>query len=571
MKNKVPQFLALLVMLIILTPLCSNCQIAKTFAGTNDSTKTFVLSSSSTPAQVKLFGYVKDSLGKAVASSYIYLSDNNYAYVGDIYPNSSGYYEFTAPYRESFTFRVYGHGNHPYLMSYIPSSKTVFPGLSAEVDTDFILLPGANIIVNTFDNNGSLLRTKDFREVTGGNAYDTNLDDLPSYGVFDSISDDYSQGKYELTRPACIVFPQTPFAIHILWEIPGFGKVILTADNSSKGYLVEKQGGQLDLNFNYEATKSKIAAFQRDYDQAKNQNYAISDPVKAGLDQSKAHLKTAEVFLSNNDVKRMVEELNLALNQSLWAHEQLLFDKARADIENGRKNWVSLNILDSTDKPAANYSVTFTQVSASFLFGADPIGKSSSFDQNYVDLLKNAGVNYSFMKAPWGSVEPEPGKFDWSYVDSYQNITAHATNGFKSMGSLAVWFSRGGGSDFYSPTYQDNMTLTELESNAYEHMKTLSARYNNSIGVWEINEQNSGWSNVLNLTWTQKIEVLKACIQGVKAGNPSALILFNANALPYEFGHTVMLENLDEKAGAISFPEFLSLLIDKQVPVDIIG
>ena len=523
------------------------------------------------PTQVNLYGYVKDINGVAIESSNIYISDNDREYVGNIVPNSSGYYSIAVPYHESFTLNVKGFGVSPNLLYYIPQSKTVSTKLSS-IEINFALQPGANILVNTYDNNGTLLREEDFKEFTNSNAFVTDINNLPSYAVFDSIHDNISQAddyNYNLTRPACIVLPKTPFCIHLLWNVPGFGKVMLTADNSSNGYLVRNQGELIEINFNHEAAKSKITAFQRDFDLARSQNHTTSNSIITNLEQSKAHLRTAETHLSNNNMESSIEELTLALNYSMWGHEQLLVDEAKTNIEVVRKADVSLKIIDSSGQPLENCTVNFKQVNSDFLFGADPFGKAHQFDQNYANLLRDAGVNYAYVMAPWGSIEPSPGQFDWSVIDSYQNINTLTNNGFRTMGSLSLWWYRGVG-NIFSPTYQDGMTFGELKTSSYEHMKALSSRYKDSISVWEFNEQNSAWSNVLNLTWSQKIDVYKSCIQGIKEGNPNASILWDSNALPYEFG-VEKLENLDQKAGGISFMEFLKMLIDNQVEVDIIG
>ena len=52
------------------------------------------------------------------------------------------------------------------------------------------------------------------------------------------------KGNVDRAIPAFIVSPQTPYKVHILWEVPEFGKVILSADNEGDGYSEKNQGGE---------------------------------------------------------------------------------------------------------------------------------------------------------------------------------------------------------------------------------------------------------------------------------------------------------------------------------------
>jgi uncharacterized protein (TIGR03437 family) len=114
------------------------------------------------------------------------------------------------------------------------------------------------------------------------------------------------------------------------------------------------------------------------------------------------------------------------------------------------------------------------------------------------------------------------------------------------------------------------MTFPELQANARDHMRALAARHRGRIDLWEFNEQNMDWANAINLTWDQKIELYRAAIAGMKEGNPDAKVIFDANALPYEF-NTAKLDRTDVRAESIAFPEFLRLLGARGINVDVIG
>jgi uncharacterized protein (TIGR03437 family) len=361
--------------------------------------------------------------------------------------------------------------------------------------------------------------------------------------------------------------------VHLLFEVPGFGQIMLDADNEGAGYSVAAQGHNVVLNFNYEAAKSELASLNRDTNAFRSNGYAISQAVADGIQSSTDHLRTAEGQLTKTPpgLAQAVAQLNLSLNAALWAHEQLLLEKAGADIETNRKGSIRLRALDDQDQPIAGATISFRQTTHDFLFAATEMGKGGSYDPRYSALLRPAGINYSYVDVGWGSIEPSPGKFNWSGIDTYQNIQAQLGQGFGLMGGLALWLMRTGwaGTSF-CPAYLDSMTFPEVLANAHDHMRTMASHYRGRIDLWEFNEQNMDWSNALNLTWDQKIELYHSAIDGMKEGNPGAKVIFDANALPYEF-NAAKLERTDVRAVNMDFPEFLRLLEARKTGADAIG
>jgi len=423
------------------------------------------------------------------------------------------------------------------------------------------------IILNVYDSNGNLLPYRDFREVTNGEAIATDLNNLPCYGVFDYVRVGYPPQNI----PAFRVLSQTPYKIHVLWEVPEFGKIMLSADNEGKGY----SEGKLTLNFNYETAKSKLAMLQRDYDVLQNKGYSISDFVSEGLALSKQHLELAEGYLTQTpspDMKSAVAELNLCLKHSLWAHEQLYLDRAKADIEKYRKGSVKLKVVDAEGKPLSDCNVSFQQVSHDFLFSANPLGKWYNYDPRRARLLREAGINYSYIIAPWRGIEPSPGKFDWGVIDTHQDIQAQLEQEFKLMGDCTLWFIRNGvggvEGDEHCPHYLDNMTFEELKQHVYDHMYALASRYKDKIKTWEIYGANHG--NPLGLTWDQNLEIYKIFAEAVTDANRGAKIIYASQALPYQWNRP-RLEDTSAKAQPLSYLEFMSLLMERQIPIDIIG
>jgi endo-1,4-beta-xylanase len=527
------------------------------------------------PNNIRLYGYVNDLAGSPIGGAYIDLRDANGNPLANKVTVGDGYYEFIMPLLDMYQIGVtVGADNGGYtLLKYIPAQLQILPGGGTEVRTDIVLQPCSNLILMAYGIDGNLLRNTSIRATTNDQVYVTDSTDLPNDGIFWAVHDDYSKTNgfnWDLAVPAFMVPLQSTSRLHVLWEVANFGKVILDVDNEGQGYTATEQGGYRVLNFNYEAAKSELAALRHDYDTFIAAGYSISPTVFSEIQSSENHLHTAEEYLAQLQppMIQAVYELNQSLSIALWAHEELYLEKARADVEQNRKGTVRLRMINEHGQPLAGANIAFQQASHDFLFGVNPMGKDGQYDSRYATLARNAGLNYSYILAGWGVVEPSPGQFDWSGIESYQNIQAQLAQPFGLMGGLALWLYRGSNLGYqFCPQYQDNMTFSELQANASEHMRTLGARYKGRIDLWEINEQNESWANALNLTWDQKVELYRSAIAGLKQGNPGAKVIFCSTALPYEF-NTKKLQSTAARAGGIAFPEFLDLVIARGIPVD---
>lgn len=527
---------------------------------------------------VRLSGYVTDqSSGAPIPGTYIDIQDNNSQHLIGATTDSSGFYDTSVAWVSAYTVStsVWADIDGYSQLRYIPASSTASPGNAATLRLDFALRPGVNLVLDVYDNSGNLIRNSDLRNLTRGSVYATDLADLPQYGTFFAAKDTYcvAHGStWELAVPSLVVPVSSLNRVHLLFEVPGFGQSILDADNEGAGYSVAAQGHNLVLNFNYEAAKSELASLRRDTDTFRSNRYAISQAVADGIQSGTDHLRAAESQLAKTPpaLPQAVAELNLSLKAALYAHEQLHLEKASADIETNRKGSVRLRVLDDRNQPIAGAKVSFRQTTHDFLFAAVAMGQAG-YDPRYPALLRPAGINYSDLIVAWESVEPSPGKFDWSTIDTYQNIQAQLDQGFGLMGGLALWLMRTGwaGTNF-CPTYLDSMTFSQVLANAHDHMQALASRYRGRVDLWEFNEQNMDWANAINLTWDQKIELYRSAINGMKEGNPGAKVAFGANALPYEF-NAPKLERTDVRAESVDFPEFLRLLDVRNTGADVIA
>ena len=531
---------------------------------------------------VQFYGYVTNEDGNPITNSCVTANyrDQNEAFFKNTQTDKDGYYELDVPNLPSYDLYIEGREcGDAFSFRYVPINQTISVAKPGSIRLDFKLKSAASIVVHAYNDNGNLLRNRDFQSVTMGMFFATDLNDVPNHAVFSPLHDEYSisrgsKGDTDLALPAFMVLPRTPYKIQIHWEVPEFGKVMLFADNEGDGYSLADRGEQLILNLNYETAKSKGTMLRRDYDLLKAEGYKISGSVPEGLDSGNVHLRAAEEYLQSPtpDMKNAVAELNLSLKYFLWAHEQLYLDRASADIEKYRKGDARIKVVDDAGTPLGDCKFSFEQTRRDFTFAV--AASPNDNKKEYIDLLEQAGINCIYSYFQYGGVQPEPSIFDFRSGDNMVNSLQR--NGFRSIGDLGWLFARTswGVPDNDCPAYLDSMSFDEVKQNVYQHMFAIAERYKGKIDIWEaLAEPTMGFANEFNWTWNQKFDIYKTAARAIKDANPEAKIFSWNPSLPYELFRDYNPEdlNLDRKAAQIPYSVFIHLAAEKQLPIDIIG
>jgi polysaccharide biosynthesis protein PslG len=150
-------------------------------------------------------------------------------------------------------------------------------------------------------------------------------------------------------------------------------------------------------------------------------------------------------------------------------------------------------------------------------------------------LVRTAGFTWIKHQVEWQTVESAPGQFDWSELDSIVD-TAVAANS-------RVMFSVQHAPAFYrSPT----SGLFPSDASTYEtFMRTFANRYRGRVQAYELwNEENlARETGVGNVAPSNYLPILKAGSAGVRAGDPSALILLGA---PSPTGANIPGQSIDD-------------------------
>jgi len=523
------------------------------------------------PDLVTVQGTVTDSNGKPLEKVEIYVSDADYKPLSRTGTDQLGNYRISLkPGNHYHLYTGILSQVNKYNFAYVPQTRGITPAADAENRADFKLWPGATVVLYAYDNDGNLIRNKRFREITGANSYATSLNNLPKYSSFEAIYDAISNWQWDQAIPAFVVLPANLYKFNINWEVPGFGKVILVIDNECKGYICPVQSDKLELNFNYEAAKSKLYALQADYLALKETGYSIPKSIEDDIAGAQSYLQSAEVLLAKKpspDMKSAVRELNQCLRLAFWSHEAVSIEQAKYDIERYRKGNAHITVVDGEGKPVPDCQVVLNQTENDFLFGANPMGPDGSYNQAYAELMKSAGINYACITCRWGRLQPAPGVFDWDNIDNFQKLDTLLGDRFNLTGTLGLWTFRNQsvGYDF-CPAYLDKMDFSQLQDATGKYIFALAGRYKNRIDAWEMNELNLPWANALNLTLDERVALAETFCKAVKAANPGAKVLMNSSALPFEYNLSdyYIFDN-------VPTPYFIDLLQMRKVPFDIIG
>jgi hypothetical protein len=177
--------------------------------------------------------------------------------------------------------------------------------------------------------------------------------------------------------------------------------------------------------------------------------------------------------------------------------------------------------------------------------------------KNGVKLAANLGVGWIKQQVDWNSVEYARGLYRWDELD--QLVAEAQQHGLKILFSVA----RAPGFSRPEPVEEDgppgDFTIF------YDFMHALSSRYQGRVAAYELwNEPNlkREWRG-FDLSAAKFVELIKAGAQGVREGDPNAIIISGAPAVT----------GIDDKINAIDDRVFLREMIAAGVGdlVDAIG
>jgi len=300
--------------------------------------------------------------------------------------------------------------------------------------------------------------------------------------------------------------------------VSGFGKITLRADNDGRGFTLTKQGQRVNINLNYELARTQYRLLRESYQNYLDQGYQLSG-------QLLQMILSAERFSDEADsAPTDAEKVHLSdkcLNQTLWAAEELEFQKATQDIDRYRKGDVSIRVVDGKGRPL-QANVTVSQISHDFLFGAEANPPQTETESDGYKTLIEAGVNYVLLNLHWFKTEPTLGNHVEQSWQPLSNIALLRNMGFTLGGEGLVCTEPG-------PSVWDtgllNLSFDELKAKVYEHVNRLVSEYSGHIVRWVVFANVGLEQTYMGFSREQFMDLMRTGIAAVRDADPHAEVL----------------------------------------------
>lgn len=321
---------------------------------------------------------------------------------------------------------------------------------------------------------------------------------------------------------------EQPFGLAVLWEIPGFGKVIVTADNEGKWYRLGQSGV---LDWRAEAAKSKAHRVNSRVEALTKAGYKFPPTLTAKIEKAQADLAAGLGMQGEAGARR----LDVALNGLFYAAEEVELVKARADI-------AAMSLEQRRAK----------------LFGA------SFFDPDADEtIMYRFAELFNFATTPFyrRGLEQVEGKPDWTPRDrllDWLDVHQFARKGHP----LSWWIEHGLAPWMYKLSYK---TMKEV---VYQQIFDTVTRYKDRIHVWDvINEAHDPIvkGNDLNLSIEQSLEITALACKATHDADPTATRIVNINRPWGEYRSE--LESMDPMHAI----EYLEELKRRNIDFEVVG
>lgn len=351
--------------------------------------------------------------------------------------------------------------------------------------------------------------------------------------------------------------------LDILWPVPGFGKVLLTADNAGAGYSTDADSRQV-IELPEEFARSRIARVRR----------WIVEHVggKARSGEADAELKSAENLLTQARAATVGERgamYSAALRLAMVAGEDEVLSEAQESISR-RRGEISVQVTDSSGAVLRNAPVWISQQRPDFEFGVF----EDRYDASAVKLLKQAGLNYTALNMSWPRTEPQQDLFSFASFDQHCNFNGLEKEHFSICAHNLIRLTPSDMPAYMKKFRGDPVAISKV---VREHLRKLVEHYGDRVAIWEINnEGNAAWAR-WGLDENGILQVVRAAAEEVRRDAPHQKILVSVT-LP--LGEDAAFKNYP-LMGLMSFGQIDARSIDTYqwvgdlkragVPYDLLG
>ena len=314
----------------------------------------------------------------------------------------------------------------------------------------------------------------------------------------------------------------------ILWLAPGFGKVLLRADNSGRGYRPAPDGSTV-IELVPELALSRMVELRRWIDDH-NGGRIASTPARD-------HLKVAEALM--DEIAREQQPsaraalAYRALNAAIHASEEEILAESRDSIRRNRQVTMRVRVVDPREQPLINHPVHIRQQKADFLFGA----YHQRYDSQTIHRMVSAGLNYATLHLDWMRMEPTERYFDFARLEQESSPRNLHELGFTLRGHAMVWFP-----DAWTPSWMEPKRGDggAVRAALKQYIDAMAHRYRHQVQIWEVsNEGHAAWAR-WGLDTDAMTDVVRSAAAEVKRIAPESHTIINL-ALP--LGEDVSLKH----------------------------
>jgi endo-1,4-beta-xylanase len=314
-------------------------------------------------------------------------------------------------------------------------------------------------------------------------AYTVNERNFPFFSEWRSIG----PGDYAIRYPK-----EEPFGLAVLDEIPGFGRVVVTADNEGRHYRL----GDKPIDFREEAVKTKVARLRTQVAEAGKAGNTLPAPLTARVDSITMGLKTA---LETTDPVPRARALEEILRESFWLGEEVELAVARSRID----------AMSMEERRSKRFGASFFDPDA-----------PATYMYRFRELLDFATT--PFYRRQVEQVEGQP---DWGPRDRLLDILDEWKMARKGH-PLSWWIEHG------LTDWMKRLSYRTLKEVIYQQVFDTVTRYKDRIKIWDvINEAHDPIvkGNDLNLNAEQVYEVTELACRATRDADPDAIRIVNVN------------------------------------------
>jgi endo-1,4-beta-xylanase len=368
----------------------------------------------------------------------------------------------------------------------------------------------ANLVLRAWDAEGAPLSAGRWKsQGTSAGEY-VFISDLQGVSIYGKTS---SRKEAGVDTTTVETDDSRPVAVNALfWEVPGYGKVWLRADNEGKGF----SGGQT-LHMNYELAASKLAAVLQS-------ETGRTQDAPGRLARAKDLLSRAAKVQDDREKARIANE---ALSLTMRVAEEMELDAASDNIEKYRKGAVRVTVRQG-GRAVRGAKVRYRQTRSQTLFGCiQSFGfidqKLKQSQRNRVaDLMRDAGFNHFTVSLFWDRTEPKPGQYDLDEWDEGLGLDAFRDRGFTFTGHAIVQAAL--------PPHVKKAGPARFAELAERHMDRLMGHYEKKYPgkflIWQaVNEPSS--NRFVGLSADAKLDMIRRVTQRIRENAPKALVEIN--------------------------------------------